>query len=275
MRDVTGQHLSKIVQGALRVDPRGNVTGRKAAAGNLYRLLHHMFTKALAWRVRPLELGHPLDGMEQPRVPRRERLLSDEEIKSLHVAIDADRSALQVRLAIRLAALTGWRIRELLDLQWEHIRLDLREVRFPDTKTGFSARPISPAALTLLEGIERRPGVRWVLARYSDPQKPLDYHAMYKAACRISAKAGVERVTPHILRHSVITDVASASPNIRTGMAVTGHKSAQAFLGYVHAEKDRARSVAAEIRSKLAALAKSRPSPKVVEMQPRRPARRS
>jgi len=275
VRDVTGQHLSDIVQGALRVDARGTVTGGKAAAGNLYRLLHHLFAKALAWRLRPLELGHPLDGMEQPRVPRRERLLSDDEMIALLAAIDGDPSAPQVRLAIRLAALTGWRIRELLDLRWEHVRLDLQEVRLPDTKTGFSARPISPAASVVLNGIERRPGVRWILPGVRDPQKPLDYDTVHKAACRISAKAGVERITPHILRHRVITDVASASPNIRTGMAVTGHKSAQAFLGYVHAERDRARSVAAEVGSRLAKLAETPPTPKVVEMQPRRPARRS
>src|SRR4051795_9685355 len=90
VRDVTGQHLSAIVQGALRVDAKGNVTGGKAAAGNLYRLLHHMFAKALAWRLRPLELGHPLDGMEQHRVPRRERLLSNDELSAFLAAIDGD-----------------------------------------------------------------------------------------------------------------------------------------------------------------------------------------
>ena len=67
VRDVTGQQLAEIAQGALRIDSKGNITGGKAAAGNLYRLLHHMFTKALARRLRPLELGHPLDGMEHRR----------------------------------------------------------------------------------------------------------------------------------------------------------------------------------------------------------------
>ena len=140
VRDVTDQQLTEIAQGALRIDSKGNITGGKAAAGNLYRLLHHMFAKALAWRLHALELGHPLDGMEQPKVPRRERLLSDRKLSAPLAAVDEDRGAPQVRMAIRLAALTGWQIRELLDLLWEDTRLDLQEARLPDTKTGFSAR---------------------------------------------------------------------------------------------------------------------------------------
>jgi integrase len=269
VRQVTGQDLSAIVRGALRVGARGNVTGGRAAAGNFYRLLHHLFAKALAWRLRPLELGHQLDGIEQPRVPRRERLLADSELKVFLAAIDTDRGAPQVRQAIRLAALTGWRIREVLDLRWEHIRKDLQEIRLPDTKTGFSARPISPAALAVLDGIERRPGVPWVLPGVLDARKPLDYDMVYKAACRISDGAGLGRVTPHILRHRVTTDVASASPNIRTGMAVTGHKSVQAFLRYVHAVRERAREVAAEVGGRLAGLAAGAPGTTVAELEPK------
>jgi hypothetical protein len=59
VRDVTGNDLSQIVHAPLRIDAKGNVTGGKGEAGNLYRLLHHLFGKALAWRMRKLELGHP------------------------------------------------------------------------------------------------------------------------------------------------------------------------------------------------------------------------
>lgn len=270
VREVAGHDLATLVRGALRFDPKGNVAGGKAAAGNLYRLLHHLFAKALAWRMRPLELGHPLDGIEQPRVPRRERLLSDDELRALLAAVARSKSAPQVRTTIRLAAVTGWRIEEILTLRWDYLRGDLGEVRFLDTKSGFSARPLSPAALAILEGIERRPGVPWVLPGIRDAAKPLDYDTVHKAICRASDQAGLARITPHVLRHRVTTDVASASPNIRTGMSVTGHKSAQAFLGYVHAEKERARTVAADVSAKLASLAAKPPAEKIVELEPKR-----
>jgi integrase len=275
VRDVSGTDLSGIVRGALRLDAKGNVVGGKAAAGNLHRLLHHLFAKALAWRVRPLELGHPLDGIEQPRVPRRERLLSDEEVRALLGAVSEDCGAPQVINAIRLAALTGWRIDELLTLKWSYLRRDLGEARLPATKTGFSARPLAPATLVVLDAIERRPGVPWVLPGIRDITRPLDYDTVHKAFARVARRAGVREATLHTLRHRVITDVANASPNIRVAMAVTGHKSTQAIFGYVHSERDRSQAVAAEVSGKVAALA-ARPSPeKIVELTPKPRVRRA
>jgi integrase len=275
VRDITSIDLSELVRSTIRIDAKGNVAAGRAAAGNLYRLLHHMFAKALAWRMRPLELGHPLDDIEQPRVRRRERLLSDDEIRAFLAAVDGDRGAPQVRAAIRLAAFTGWRIEELLTLRWEYVRRDLGEVHLPDTKTGFSPRPISPAALAVLDAVERRPGVPWVLPGIRDATKPLDYDTVHKAACRVSSRAGLERVTPHVFRHRVTTDVASASPNIRTGMAVTGHKSAQAFLGYVHAERERAQAVAAHVGAKIAGLAGADLPERVIRLKAKRHPRRN
>jgi integrase len=252
--------------------------GGKGEAGNLYRLLHHLFAKALAWRMRPLELGHPLDGMEQPRVARRERLLSDAELAALFAElVRSEREAVErpeIVHAIRLAALTGWRINEVLTLRWEHIRRDLGEARLPDTKTGFSARPLTERVLSILDTIERRPGVPWVLPGIRDVRQPLDYDTVHKAFGRLCRRAGLAGITPHTLRHRFTTEVANSAPNIRTAMAVTGHKSATAYLGYVHAEKERARSVADAVGTRLAQLGKSEPATEIIEIQPRRPRRR-
>ena len=127
LRNVTSADLSAIVRAPLHFHPRtGQVAGGKGEAGNLYRLLHHMFAKALAWRMRPPELGHPLDGIEQPRLARRERLLSDGELSALLAEVDRSEREVaerpQIAQAVRLAALTGWRISEVLALRWEHAR---------------------------------------------------------------------------------------------------------------------------------------------------------
>jgi integrase len=276
IREVTGTDLSAVIRNALRFAPEtGEVVGGKGAAGNLYRLLHHLFAKALEWRMRPLELGHPLDGIEQPRVRRRERLLSDDELAALLAELDRSELAEQPQVlqAIRLAALSGWRIGELLTLRWEHVRRDLGEARLPDTKTGFSARPLTASVLYVLDTVERRPGVPWVLPGIRDPRLPLEYFTVHKAFRRIAARAGLTGVTPHTLRHRFTTEVANTAPNIRTGMAVTGHKSAAAYLAYVHAEKAQAKVIADEVGAKLAKLGAVAPAPKVIEIQPRSPKR--
>jgi hypothetical protein len=49
VKDVTNQDAGAIVRSALRFDKEGKIVSGRAAAGNLYRLLHHVFAKALLW----------------------------------------------------------------------------------------------------------------------------------------------------------------------------------------------------------------------------------
>src|SRR4051794_17754184 len=59
IKDVTQDDAEAVVQAPLRLDDKGGVIGGRAEAGNTYRLLHHMFRKALAWGLRPKEVGNP------------------------------------------------------------------------------------------------------------------------------------------------------------------------------------------------------------------------
>jgi hypothetical protein len=61
INDVGTEDVGSIVRSPLRLDAAGQVIGGKAEAGNLYRLLHHMFHKALQWKLRPREAGNPLE----------------------------------------------------------------------------------------------------------------------------------------------------------------------------------------------------------------------
>ena len=67
-----------------------------------------------------------------------------------------------------------------------------------------------------------------------------------------------------------MTDVAGAAPNVRTGMMLSGHKSVQAFLGYVHAERERAGAVADTVANRIAALGKANPKENVAELAVKR-----
>src|SRR5206468_3670945 len=120
------------------------VTGGRAEAGNVYRLLHHMFRKALIWGLRPKVSGNPLESVVEPKTARRERLLTPAEIGALLTALERaeveKREPSQIVAVIRAAVLTGARISELLALQWTHVRRHEMELHLPDTKTGFSRR---------------------------------------------------------------------------------------------------------------------------------------
>jgi integrase len=257
--------------GPLRLGANGQVISGKAKAGNVYRLLHHVFGKALQWQLRAKEAGNPLEGVSEPKVARRERLLTGGEIGALMKALDAAEADMsehrQCVAAIRAVIFTGARISELLTLRWQDIRRDEMELHLLDTKTGFSRRPISSAALAVFDSVERMPGVDFVFRAINTPTAPLDYHTAESAFRRIVDRAGVERCTPHTIRHWFATMTANSVSNARVGKALTGHKSHAADMNYVHADQEQARALADQVAALATGLAKA--GSNVASMAPR------
>jgi integrase len=269
VNDVTLEDAGTVVRAPLRLNGSGQVNGGKAEAGNLYRLLHHMFRKALAWELRLKELGNPLENMTEPKVRRRERLLTEGEIgallRVLDTAVAEHLEPPQVIAVIRAAVLTGARISELLNLRREHIRRDDMELHLPDTKSGFARRPVSAAALAVLDAVERTPGVEFVFRGVKARTKPLSYNTVEKAFRRIVDGAGVKGCTLHTIRHWFSTMTANSVSNQRVGMALTGHKSHAAYMNYVHGDKEQARALAEQLAALANGLAKAEPN--VVRLQ--------
>jgi integrase len=259
INEVSEEDAGAVVRAPLRLDASGQVIGGKAEAGNIYRLLHHMFGKALQWQLRAKEAGNPLEGVSEPKVARRERLLTGGEIGTLMKTLDAAENDMseprQCVAAIRAAILTGARISELLTLRWQDIRRDEMELHLLDTKTGFSRRPISAAALAVFDSVQRMPGVDLVFRAVNTPMAPLAYHTVENAFRRIVHKAGVQRCSLHHLRHWFATMAANSVSNARVGMALTGHKSYAAYMNYIHGDKEQARALADQMATLANALA--------------------
>ena len=264
VRDVDGDHVRRIVHGPMKVED-GRVVSGKGEAGNLYRLLKHMMRTAIRWKLRPAG-ADPTVEVDQPRVERRQRLLTDREMSALFGAVaeaEAGDLSASVAGAVRFILLTGWRASEVLTLRREHVDHERREARLPDTKTGHSVRPLSAEALALLDGLPRVVGSPWYFPAASGGRTHLSISALSSAMRRLSKRAGIRHVSPHVIRHRVVTDVASLAPNLRVGMALSGHRSTAAYLGYVHSERERAAEVADAVGARLGALATAIPAPVV------------
>jgi integrase len=261
VNDISEDDAGAVVRAALRLDESGVAVGGKAEAGNVYRLLHHLFSKAVAWRLRQRDLGNPLDSVNEPKVPRREKLLTGSEVGALLKALDSASSEQpQIVAAIRAVIYTGARVSEVLNLCREHVRRDEMELHLPDTKTGFSRRPMSAETLAAIDSVEPMPGVPFVFRAVKNPRKPLPYHTIEKAFRRIATVAGVQNCTLHTLRHWVATMTANSTSNPRVGMAITGHKSHAAYMNYVHADKAQAQALADQLSRLADGLAKSEPN---------------
>jgi integrase len=273
VQGVTEEDAGAVVRTALQLDAAGRVIGGRAEAGNAYRLLHHLFRKALAWGLRPKEAGNPLENVVEPKTMRRERLLAPGEVgallKGLEHAESRNREAPQIIAVIRAAILTGARISELIGLRWDHIRRHEMELHLPDTKSGFSRRPLSAETLAVLDSVERVPGSPFVFRSIKSATSPLPYNTVEKAFRRIVAAAGVKNCTLHTIRHWFATATANSVSNPRIGMALTGHKSHAAYMNYIHGDKEQARALADQLAEMAKGLGAAAPNilvlPKVAE----------
>ena len=276
VRDVDADHIRQIVHGPIRTDKDGRIAAGKGEAGNLYRLLKHLMRTAIRWKLRPPG-ADPTIELDAPRVARRERLLADPEVTALLVALDtaeAEGMPWQVVGAVRMVLMTGWRAGEVLTLQRPFVDHQRREARLPDTKTGHSVRPLAAETLALLDALPRVVGSPYYFPAVTDPRRPLSHSTLAHAFRRVCKRAGIKHASAHVVRHRVITDVAGAAPNVRTGMMLSGHKSTTAYLGYVHAERDRAGVVADTVANRITALGKLAPAAAVVELPATQPRQR-
>ena len=225
-----------------------NVRGGKGTASRTVGLLGAIFTYAVRKRLRT---DNPVHGVMRFADGRRERRLSDLEYAQLGAGLvkAAEPTPLKAPprkgvkepsglwpaalAAARFLALTGWRSGEALMLQWQHVDLDRRTARLPDTKTGLSVRPLSRAACDVLAGLTQGAIGALVFPASRGDGAMTGFPGMFG---RITEAGGLPAdVTPHVLRHSFASlagDLGYSEPTIA---ALVGHKGHTVTSRYVHA----------------------------------------
>ena len=165
---------------------------------------------------------------------RRDRRLLPEDYRALGEALaeaEATGENPVAVAAVRLLALTGCRLGEIVNLN--HAEIDRRgqALRLADTKEGASVRPLGAAALAILDGLPQRDG--YVL-RGERSDRP--YGGLPKALARIMARRPehLSGVTAHVLRHSFATGADELGYTEATIAALLGHRSGGITSRYIH-----------------------------------------
>lgn len=157
---------------------------------------------------------------------QRRRFYSAEELGRLgKVLAEAERTRMEqpgVPLAIRLRALTGCRLSEVLALRWRDVDLEAGALRLPDAKAGAGDVPLSGAAVALLESVQRRSD-HVVNGRRKG--EPLNKWTLATAWQRLRKRADLEDARRHDLRHTVGTFAGAAGLNAFAVRDLLGHKS--------------------------------------------------
>jgi integrase len=206
-----------------------------------------VYAKLFTWGIsrRLLPEGHlnPAKGVERYREQSRERFLTTEELarlgdvlrqgetiglpwrgeyESKHTPKEENRRTVLdpfAVAAIRLLILTGARLREILDAQWQHVDFERGILFLPDSKTGRKPVYLSAPALEVLSGLPRIEGNPHIIAGMKDGAPRADLKKPWAAVTKVS---GLDGLRIHDLRHSFASVGAGAS---------LGYPSSASFWG--------------------------------------------
>lgn len=164
--------------------------------------------------------------------------------------------------AIRLLILTGFRLREVLNMRWSDIDFERGIVLLPDTKTGRRHAVLSAPALTLLQGIERLGD--YVIRGDARDRPRHDLNRPWRA---IRSHARLDDVRLHDLRHSFASVAAVGGVPLAMIGKMLGHAQASTTQRYAHIADDPLRAAADAVAGRIAASLNGRKAAEVIPLR--------
>ncbi|MBE7196278.1 MAG: tyrosine-type recombinase/integrase [Parafilimonas terrae] len=245
--------------GVIKTGFRGKavVEGGPGTAARTVGLLGGILSFAISEQI---ITANPTAGVKRPADKKRKRRLSPAEYaalgKALLAAEDDGSERWQAVAGIRLLALTGCRLGEIVRLRWSEVDAAGSCLRLEETKEGASVRPLGKVAAVVLELLQHVPGSPYVLPAARGAGA---FTSLPDALERIAARAGLEGVTAHTLRHSFASTAGDLGYSDSTIGAMLGHAGHGVTSRYIH-HLDAVLIAAADRVSEAIAQAMSRPA---------------
>ena len=218
---------------------------------------------------------NPARGVEKAFVDRRERFLTEIELKRIGQAIaraeteglpyDVDETRPKAKhapkpenrfrridgfaiSAIRLLLLTGARLREVLHAKWDWVDIERGMIFLPTSKTGRKTVYLSTAAVVLINSLPRVAGNPYLFPGEREGRPRADLKKPWDAICK---EAGIEGVRIHDLRHSFASFGAGQSLGLPIIGKLLGHTQASTTARYSHLDDDPMKRAANMIGDKI------------------------
>jgi integrase len=179
--------------------------------------------------------ANPTYGVKKPAYGKKERRLTPDEYKAFGkalTAVEANGKPWQGPAILRFTALTGCRIGEAENLKRSEVDLDNSLLVFSDSKTGKSIRPLGAPARALLARLIRSDDNAYVFP--ASRLQALPYAGIKRFYRGLFKAAGLEGVTPHVLRHSFASVGADLGFTDSTIGACLGHGGSGITSRYTH-----------------------------------------
>lgn len=202
-------------------------------ANRILSLLSKALNLAELWGYRPNH-SNPCLHVKKYTENKRERFLSSDEITRLIQALEEEECICQnlwTIYAIRLLLLTGCRLSEILTLTWNEVDIDNQCLRLQDSKTGKKIVYLSSAAIEVFRIIPRISDNPHVICGDKEGAHLINLQKPWQ---RVRARANLEDVRLHDLRHTFASIAASNGLSLPIIGALLGHKQTQTTARYAH-----------------------------------------
>ena len=222
-------------------------------ANRAVEVLSKMLSLAEAWGLTPPR-QNPCRSVRKYKERRRERFLTPEEYRRLGRVLDGAEADVSVWpsaiAALHLLMLTGCRRNEIVTLRWDDVDRTARELRLRDSKTGARRVALTPAVEAVLDGIPRVASNPWVIVG----RKP-DAHlsGIEPVWARLRARAGLEDVRIHDLRHSYASRALALGEGLPMIGKLLGHTNVTTTARYAHLARDTEKISAAKVGGSIGA----------------------
>ncbi|MDP6787465.1 MAG: site-specific integrase [Rhodospirillales bacterium] len=239
------------------------------AANRARAVLSKMMNLAEIWGTRP-DGSNPCRHVKQFPVSKRQRFLGTDEFAHLGTTlVEAEHAALESSAAIaaiRLLVFTGSRRGEVLRLKWSEVDIEHQCLRLTDSKTGPKVVHLNAPALEVLNGIERKEGCQWVFPGRKKGEPLVDLKGPWQ---RIRARAGLDGLRIHDMRHSFASVGAAGGVPLQMVGLLLGHRHTSTTERYSHLAPDPLKAANEMIGERIAAAMQGE-SGEVVELEKRR-----
>jgi integrase len=209
-----------------------------AAEGTINReltTLSHLFSMAVEWKwiaVKPCRIAKYNE--ERGRIV----VLRDQEADALLRAAIADQDP-YLWLFVMFGLNTAMRHAEILSARFDQLDIENLRLHIPEAKSGSRAQPITPELAEVLknEGEMANDSNGWIFPSLRPGLSRLGHRThMGRPFQRAVIRAGLdpEKVTPHVMRHTAITNLVQAGVDLPTIQRISGHKTLAMVIRYTH-----------------------------------------
>jgi len=252
--DIERQDIAELHHGLSHIPYQANRT---------LGVLSKMFNLAEVWGLRP-DGSNPCLHVKKFTEEKRARFLSPEEFAALGKTlreVELDGSETQSAInAIRLLMLTGCRLSEITTLKWDYVDIKARELHLPDSKTGAKVVHFGKTAADVLTSIKKLDGNPYVITgQKNDGSRLTDLQHPWR---RIRAKAGLDNVRIHDLRHSYASGALALGEGLTMIGKLLGHTQVQTTARYAHLANDPVKSAAGRVSDTIGAAMLGKGKPK-------------